>query len=106
MPAPDQSAVTSVLTSVADPESGRPLAEMGQVQSVSAAADAIAVTVGLTTHSAMLWKPTAARIEELLRTRFPDVKNVSVTVVPHDRPPTKLGQIGLEAKSVIAVGSG
>jgi ATP-binding protein involved in chromosome partitioning len=106
MPAPDQSAVTSVLASVADPESGRPLAEMGQVQSVSASADAIAVTVGLTTHSAMLWKPTAARIEELLRTRFPDVKNVSVTVVPHDRPPTKLGQIGLEAKSVIAVGSG
>ena len=31
---------------------------------------------------------------------------VTVEVVPHDRPPVKLGQIGLEAKSVIAVGSG
>jgi ATP-binding protein involved in chromosome partitioning len=31
---------------------------------------------------------------------------VTVTIEPHDRPPTKLGQIGLEAKSVIAVGSG
>jgi ATP-binding protein involved in chromosome partitioning len=104
--APDQAAVTSVLASVADPESGRPLTEMGQVQAISASSDAIAVTVGLTTHSAILWKPTAARIEELLRTRFPQVPNVAVTVVPHDRPPTKLGQIGLEAKSVIAVGSG
>ena len=32
--------------------------------------------------------------------------NVTVSVEPHDRPPGKLGQIGLEAKSVIAVGSG
>jgi ATP-binding protein involved in chromosome partitioning len=103
---PDQSAITSVLASVADPESGRPLTEMGQVQAVSATADAITVTVGLTTHAAILWKATAARIEELLRTRFPQVPKVAVTVVPHDRPPTKLGQIGLEAKSVIAVGSG
>lgn len=94
MPAPDQSAVTSVLASVADPESGRPLTEMGQVQSVSASAAAIAVTVGLTTHSAILWKPTAARIEELLRTRFPEVQNVAVTVVPHDRPPRSSARSG------------
>jgi ATP-binding protein involved in chromosome partitioning len=31
---------------------------------------------------------------------------VTVAIATHDRPPPKLGQIGLEAKSVIAVGSG
>jgi ATP-binding protein involved in chromosome partitioning len=103
---PDQASVTAVLAGVADPESGRPLTEMGQVRRITAAADAIAVTVGLTTHAAILWPATRGRIEELLRSRFPSVPSVTVTIEPHDRPPTKLGQIGLEAKSVIAVGSG
>jgi ATP-binding protein involved in chromosome partitioning len=103
---PDQASVTAVLAGVADPESGRPLTEMGQVRRITAAADAIAVTVGLTTHAAILWPATRGRIEELLRSRFPHVGTVTVTIEPHERPAAKLGQIGLEAKSVIAVGSG
>jgi ATP-binding protein involved in chromosome partitioning len=103
---PDRDSVTAVLAGVSDPESGRPLTEMGQVRQVTAGADAIAVTVGLTTHAAILWNSTRGRIEELIRSRFPSVPQVTVTIEPHDRPPTKLGQIGLEAKSVIAVGSG
>jgi ATP-binding protein involved in chromosome partitioning len=98
--------VTAVLADIADPESGRPLTEMGQVLEVDAAADSLAVAVGLTTHSAILWPATRGRIEELLRARFPAVRDVRITIRPHDRPPVKLGQIGLEAKSVIAVGSG
>jgi ATP-binding protein involved in chromosome partitioning len=104
--APTETAVRSLLGEIADPESGRPLTEMGQVVAVAADPTAIAVTVGLTTHSAVLWNATRGRIEELLRSRFPGVPQVTVTIVPHDRPPPKLGQIGLEAKSVIAVGSG
>ena len=103
---PDQSAVTAVLAEIADPETGRPLTTMGQVRSIEASPTAIKATIGLTTHSAILWKQTRGRIEELLRARFPQVANVTIEVVPHDRPPGKLGQIGLEAKSVIAVGSG
>ncbi|MGI9176488.1 MAG: P-loop NTPase [Pirellulales bacterium] len=103
---PTLAAVEAILADVADPETGRPITAMGQVVSVAADSAAIAVTVGLTTHSAIRWNATRARIEELVRTKFPDVAAVSVAVVPHDRPPTKLGQIGLEAKSVIAVGSG
>ncbi len=102
----DQAALDAVLREIPDPESGRPLTEMGQVRSVAAGADGIAVTVGLTTHAAILWNATRARIEERLRSRFPQAARVTVTIVPHDRPPPKLGQIGLEAKSVIAVGSG
>jgi len=103
---PDQAAVRAALADFPDPESGRPLAEMGQLAAVDATPAAIRVTVGLTTHSGILWKQVRGRIEERLRTRFPLVPTVEVTIAPHDRPPGKLGQIGLEAKSVIAVGSG
>ncbi|NBW87877.1 MAG: MRP family ATP-binding protein, partial [Planctomycetia bacterium] len=103
---PDDAGVRNVLAGITDPETGRPLAELGQVRSVAAAPDSIAVSIGLTTHSAVLWAATRARVEELLRSRFPAVPAVTVEIVPHDRPPGKLGQIGLEAKSVIAVGSG
>ena len=103
---PDQAAVRTALADFPDPETGRPLAEMGQLAAVDATPAAIRVTVGLTTHSGILWKQVRGRIEERLRTRFPAVPAVDVTITPHDRPPGKLGQIGLEAKSVIAVGSG
>jgi len=104
--AADHDSVMAVLAGVSDPESGRPLTEMGQVRTVTATPAAIAVTVGLTTHAAILWNATRGRIEELLRSRFPAVPSVTVSIEPHDRPPAKIGQIGLEAKSVIAVGSG
>ena len=103
---PDPAAVRATLADFPDPESGRPLADMGQLVAVDASADAIRVTVGLTTHSAVLWKQVRGRIEERLRTRFPQVSAIDVSVVEHARAPGKLGQIGLEAKSVIAVGSG
>jgi ATP-binding protein involved in chromosome partitioning len=103
---PDEPSIAAVLGGVADPESGRPLPEMGQVRSIEAAPGRIRVVVGLTSHSAMLWRATRGRIEELLRTRFPQVPDVVVEVVEHARAAAKIGQIGLEAKSVIAVGSG
>ena len=103
---PDEAAVRAALADFTDPETGRPLAEMDQLRSVACSAGSMAVTVGLTTHSAILWNQTRGRIEERLRTQFPQVPDVTVTIVPHDRPPVKLGQIGIEAKSVIAVGSG
>ena len=106
MSTPTATAVTTLLAAIPDPETGRPLTEMGQIVSVDVTTDAIRTTVGLATHSAILWKTTRARIEESLRTAFPQVARVDVTIVPHERPPAKLGQIGLEAKSVIAVGSG
>jgi ATP-binding protein involved in chromosome partitioning len=99
-------AVRKTLADFNDPESGRPLAEMDQLHSVEATPDGIRVVVGLTTHSAILWNATRGRIEERLRAQFPSVAKVQVEIATHERPPMKLGQIGLEAKSVIAVGSG
>ena len=106
MTSPDRIAVTSVLAAIADPETGRPLTDTGQVVSTEVGAGRIAVVIGLTSQSAILHAATRARIEEMLRARFPTVANVEVTITPHERAPMKLGQIGLEAKSVIAVGSG
>ncbi len=106
MSIPESDAILAVLKGIADPESGRPLTETGPVHTVDAGPDRIAVTIGLTSHAAILHQQTKGRVEELLRARFPGITHVEVTVAPHDRPPMKLGQIGLEAKSVIAVGSG
>jgi ATP-binding protein involved in chromosome partitioning len=98
--------IQECLADMADPESGRPLADLGQIGEVTAHENKITLNVGLTTHSAILWQQFRGRIEERLRTAFPAVPDVQITITPHDRPPNKIGQIGIEAKSVIAVGSG
>ena len=41
-----------------------------------------------------------------MRDALPDDTDIHIDVVEHQRPPEKIGQIGLTAKSVIAVGSG
>jgi ATP-binding protein involved in chromosome partitioning len=106
MKVPDTAAVTALVAEFADPETGRGLGPMGQIRSVAAGPDGIAVTIALASHSALLWQATRARLEERLRTAFPSAGPVVVTVQTHERAPGKLGQVGLEAKSVIAVGSG
>ena len=60
---PDAVAVRATLADFPDPETGRPLVDLGQLVAVDASADWIRVTVGLTTHSAVLWKQVRGRIE-------------------------------------------
>ncbi|MFM8578557.1 MAG: P-loop NTPase [Planctomycetaceae bacterium] len=106
MTAPDRRAIEVAIGDLADPETGRPIGETGQIRSIDLSHDGtIRVVLGLTTHSSMLWRVVSGRVEELLRARFPTVA-VEVVVEVFDRAPPKLGQIGLEAKTVIAVGSG
>jgi len=102
----DKAAVEAVLADFKDPESGRGIVEMGQVRDVQADGDQLEVTVELTTHSAPLWNVTKQNIEDLLKSKLPQLSSVHVTTAEHIRPPQKLGEIGLTAKSVIAVGSG
>ncbi|HEV2970275.1 MAG TPA: Mrp/NBP35 family ATP-binding protein [Pirellulales bacterium] len=101
-----EAAVRAALNDFPDPETGRGIVEMDQVRDVRLAGDCLSLTLALTTHSAPLWKTTQADLVELLRSRFPQLNTVEVNLAVHDRPPQKLGQIGLTAKSVIAVGSG
>src|SRR5437868_4895272 len=102
----NEAAIQAALSEFKDPETGRGIIEMGQVRDVRLSGDNLSITLALTTHSAPLRNVTRADLIDLLQRRFPELKQIEVSLVIHNRPPQKLGQIGLTAKSVIAVGSG
>ncbi len=102
----DSAAVMTALADFADPETGRGVVEMEQVRDVRLDGPALSLTLALTTHSAPLWNETRDQMAKLLRASFPQLAKVEIRLAVHDRPAQKLGQIGLTAKSVIAVGSG
>lgn len=106
MTAPTVEAVTSALSDFADPETGRSALQQGQIKDIDVSGSNIALTLALSTHSAPLREATVAELQQLLRGKFPGVEKVEVRTAIHDRPPLALGEIGLTAKSVIAVGSG
>lgn len=107
MPAgnPTEDSVKQALSGVPDPETGRDLVQMDQVHGVELTGEAIRVRVGLTTHSGPLHDDTKEQVAQALRGAFPAAE-IEVEIVLHERPPEKIGQIGLAAKSVIAVASG
>jgi len=101
-----EEAVRQALDEVQDPETGRGIASVGQLHKVTLDHDRVAVTLGLTTFSAPLWPRTRDEVAGLLRAKFPQLASVDVELAVHNRPPEKLGQLGLAAKAVVAVGSG
>jgi ATP-binding protein involved in chromosome partitioning len=102
----DRSQVEFILNELADPETGRNVVQMGQIHGADISGNRVEVTLGLTTWSAPLWDEVHNECERLLRGKLPPGTDVQVRVEEHDRPAEKIGQIGLTAKSVIAVGSG
>lgn len=105
MPTAEQ--VRSVVESFPDPETGRPLGSLDQVQGVEIDGDSVRVTVGLTSWAAPLRVETLANLkEQLVSQAGVDAGSCVVEAVDHERPAEKLGQVGVTAKSVIAVGSG
>lgn len=102
----DPAQARAIVEQFPDPETGRPLGKMGQVQKVEIEAGTVHATIALTSHSAMLWGETRRSIRDRLREQLPGAPEVTVDIVEHIRPPEAIGAIGLTAKSVIAVGSG
>jgi ATP-binding protein involved in chromosome partitioning len=98
--------VESALGELLDPETGRSFARMEQIHEVAIHGNSVEVVLGLTTWSSLLWDETRQEAERLLRDRLPVKGDVRVRIVEHKRPPEPIGEIGLTAKSVIAVGSG
>jgi len=98
--------VEKVLAELLDPETGRSMARMEQIRHIGIDGRGVEVTLGLTTWSGLLWEETRAEAERLLREKLPAGIGVFVRVVEFVRPPEPIGEIGLTAKSVIAVGSG
>ncbi len=106
MPRVDETAVRSVLADFKDPETGRSVLQMEQVRDLQVADNRLSLTLALTTHSAPLWKEAQEALRNLLRQRLPDLTEVRVDLVVHQRPPARQGEFGIAAKSIIAVGSG
>lgn len=102
----DETQIRAALADIQDPESGRSIVQMEQVHELRLNDGKLEVTLGLTTFAAPVWNETKARVVELLQSRFPELREVTVRVEPHARPAEPLGEIGLRAKAVIAVGSG
>ncbi len=102
---PNESAVRAALAEFKDPETGRGIVQLEQVHALRLDGRRLHVTLGLTTWSAPLWTETRDELLGLLRQRFPDL-DIVVELAEHQRRPEKLGEIGLSAKTVIAVGSG
>src|SRR5262245_34889151 len=98
--------ILSALADFQDPETGRKAVQQEQIRDVRVEGDRASLTLALTTHSAPLWEETKAACTDLLKKKLPGLKEVNVQLAVHKRPPVPLGQLGLNAKSVIAVGSG
>jgi ATP-binding protein involved in chromosome partitioning len=102
---PDEAAVRAALAEFKDPETGRSIVALEQVHALRLEGDRLSVVFGLTTWSAPLWEQMRDELVEHLRKKFPGV-NVAVEIAVHRRKPEKMGEIGLAAKTVVAVGSG
>jgi ATP-binding protein involved in chromosome partitioning len=102
----NRATVEAALADLADPETGRKMSAMEQIRRVVVESGCVEVELALTTWSRPLWDDVRQDAESLVRRSLPGVADVTVHVVEHQRPPEKIGQIGLAAKSVIAVGSG
>ena len=97
--------VRKVISDHPDPETGRGLDSMGQIKDILVEQNHATLTIGLTTHSAAMADELADALESKIVAEVPG-SQVTVNYVDHPRPPARIGQIALKAKSVIAVGSG
>ncbi|MCE5267961.1 MAG: Mrp/NBP35 family ATP-binding protein [Planctomycetaceae bacterium] len=102
---PTEAAVRAALADFQDPETGRSIVQLEQVHALQLEGSRVRVTLGLTTWSAPLWDQTRDELLQHLRARLPGA-DVEVELDVHHRRPEKLGEIGLTAKTVLAVGSG
>ncbi len=98
--------VERVLSSIPDPETGRDIVQMEQVKEIDVQGKHVRVVLALASHSRPLWEDVRNEADERIRARLPSVTEVTIEVIELARPATPIGQIGLTAKSVIAVGSG
>ena len=106
MPPPvSEPAVRNALSSFQDPETGRSAVQLEQIHQVQLRDGKLSVTLGLTSWAAPLWNEIRDELGTLLTSRFPG-QAVEVHVEEHRRPAEPSGQLGLTAKSVIAVGAG
>jgi ATP-binding protein involved in chromosome partitioning len=101
----DVAAVEAALADFNDPETGRSVVQMEQVSDIRIAGSDVSLSLGLTSWAAPIAADVQKACQQHLRNAFPDAA-ITVNRTLHERRPQPLGEIGLTAKTVIAVGSG
>lgn len=102
----DSASIRRLVDSFPDPESGRGLGVMDQVLDVQVNDGRVHVKIGLTSFAAPIREEVVSSLRERIQSEAPGMSTVEIEVVPHRRPAMPLGELGLRAKAVIAVGSG
>ena len=105
MPELSLSAVRESISNHPDPETGRPIGKTDQIVDVQVNEKQVTVKLGLTSHSAAIADEVADAVSSKIVTAFPGTE-VVVDVVEFRRMAARMGQVGLNVKSVIVVGSG
>ena len=103
--APTKDQVESALADFKDPETGRSALKFEQIREIDVSGNGISLTLALTSWASPIKATVRAALEETLKSRLP-IQQVTIHDADFDRAPQQLGEIGLTAKSVIAVGSG
>ncbi len=98
-------AIRAAIADHPDPETGKPIDSMGQIKDIVVDGNQVTVTIGLSSHSSAIADEVADALESKIVATAPG-SDVTIKIVDHERPPARVGQMALRAKSVIAVGSG
>jgi ATP-binding protein involved in chromosome partitioning len=102
---PTEAAVRAALAEFKDPETGRSITQLEQVHALRLDDGRLSVTLGLTTWAAPVKEQIRAELAEQLHRQFPGLE-IAVELAVHERKPEKLGDMGLAAKTVVAIGAG
>ena len=92
--------------SIKDPETGREIGKTGQLVSVKVEDGKAEAKVGLTSHSSPVKDFFVQSTRDKFSAAFGSDSSLEIELVDFERPAPKAGQIGLTAKSIIAVASG
>ncbi len=104
---PSLESVRSIVEAFPDPETGRPLGQLGQTGAIESQNDTVSIEIALTSWAAPIRQEFAAKLgDQLVKELGHETSDYAIHFTEHNRPAEKLGQVGVTAKSVIAVGSG
>lgn len=95
----------SLLDSIPDPETGKPLKSGGQLRSCQIEPDRIQLEIGLSSWSSPLKKSVVEQVEAKLKSAAGGRK-IEINFVDQPRKAVIANTLGLECKSVIAVAAG
>ena len=98
--------VERALADFQDPETGRSALKFEQLKDIQVVDNNLTMTLALTSWAFPVRTDVRSALESKLRESLPKLRNISIEDGTCERAPQKIGQIGLSAKSVIAVGSG